>query len=185
MWLDFGIVLSQPDAFDEALAARAAELSNVKVRFCLSVRPRAFIEADPASEHFRPLNWHFSGYDRAKHDAGCVTYIPLNLGEVPDYYRRFIDPPDIAVLKTAPMDDEGFFNFGPTNAWHRAVVETAKVVIVETSAAVPYVFGEQNGVHASEVDYVIEGKGDALPELHNAAMSDVDHKVAHLVAGEI
>src|SRR6185295_10406051 len=157
MWLDFGLALGQPDAFDEALAARAAELRDVKVRSCLSVRPPPFIETDPGSEHFQSLNWHFSGYDRAKHDTGCVTYIPLNLGEVPDYYRRFIDPPDIAVLKTAPMDDEGFFNFGPTNAWHRAVVETAKVVIVETSAAVPYVFGEQNGVHASEVDYVIEG----------------------------
>ena len=35
---------------------------------------------------------HFSGYDRKKHDDGRCNYIPVNLGEVPDYYRRFMAP---------------------------------------------------------------------------------------------
>jgi len=153
MWLDFGATLCQPDMFDAALAARASELSDAKTRSCLSVRSRAFLEADPEGEHFHAFNWHFGGYDRAKHDAGRCTYIPLNLGEVPDYYRRFIDPVDIVVLKACPMDENGFFNFGPTNAWHRALVERSRVVILETSPAMPYVFGEHNGVHVSEVDY--------------------------------
>ena len=30
---------------------------------------------------------------------GGVTYIPCNLGEIPDYYRRFIDRVDIAIMK--------------------------------------------------------------------------------------
>ena len=47
----------------------------------------------------------FQCYDRKKHDAGYCNYVPLNLGEVPDYYRRFLDPVDIAILKTCPMDD--------------------------------------------------------------------------------
>jgi hypothetical protein len=34
---------------------------------------------------------------------------------VPDYYRRFLDPVDIVILKTCPTDDGGYFNFGPTN----------------------------------------------------------------------
>ena len=185
MWLDFGVALSQPDVFDAALAARAADLRDVKVRSCLSVHARAFIEADPTGEHFQSFNWHFGGYDRAKHDAGCCTYIPLNLGEVPDYYRRFIDPVDIVVLKTCPMDEKGVFNFGPTNAWHRAIVERAKTVIVEVSPAMPYVFGEHNGVHVDEVDYIIDGNAAALTELHNPPMTDVDRAVAHLIAGEI
>ena len=185
MWLDYGVVLGQPDVFDKALAERAQELTDVKVRACLSVRPRAFLEADPEGHHFQSLNWHFGGYDRAKHDQGRCTYIPLNLGEVPDYYRRFIDPPDIVVLKTAPIDENGVYNFGPTNAWHRALVERAKTLIVEATPSMPHVFGDHNGVHASEVDYVIEGDGAPLPELHNPPMTEVDRKVAHLIAGEI
>jgi len=185
MWLDFGVTLCQPDVFDAALAARAGELSNVKTRSCLSVRPRAFLEADPEGEHFHAFNWHFGGYDRAKHDAGRCTYIPLNLGEVPDYYRRFIDPVDIVVLKTCPMDENGFFNFGPTNAWHRALVERSRVVIVETSPAMPYVFGEHNGVYVSEVDYIIDGNDMPLAELRNPPPTDIDRAVARQIADEI
>ena len=39
MWLDYGAVLAQPDSFDRALAARAAELSDVKIRSTMSTRP--------------------------------------------------------------------------------------------------------------------------------------------------
>jgi acyl-CoA hydrolase len=185
MWLDFGITLSQPDVFDQALSARASELSDVKIRSCLSVRPRAFIEADPEGAHFQSYNWHFSSYDRSKCDVGRCTYIPLNLGEVPDYYRRFIDPIDIAVLKTAPIDERGVFNFGPTNGWHRALVERAKLVIVEVSASMPWVHGDQNGVHESEVDYVIDGDDAPLAELVNPPPSEVDRAVARQIAGEV
>ena len=185
MWLDLGGVNSQAELFDRALAARVDELSNVRVRSCLSIRPLAFMEADPEGRHFESYNWHFGAYDRMKHDAGRCVYIPLNLGEVPDYYRRFIDPPDIAVVRTTPMGEDGMFNFGPTNAWIRAVVERARVVIVEASPGLPYVFGPQNGVHVSEVDYIIEGTDLPPTELRNPPTSDVDRAVARQIAPEI
>ena len=184
-WVDYGISLGQPDAFDKALAARVTELEDVKIRNCLSIHPRAFIEADPEGRHFHSFNWHFSGYDRQKHDCGVCNYIPLNLGEVPDYYRRFLDPIDLVVIKTCPMDENGLFNFGPTNVWHRAIVERAKILVVEVSDALPYVQGDHNGVHVSEVDYTIDGDHAAPGELHNPPPSEIDHKVAHQIAGEI
>ena len=76
------------------------------------MRPRAVLEADPTGEHFLWFNWHFSGYDRRQHDAGRCNYIPMNFGEAPDYYRRFIDPIDVVCIKTCPMDEHGYFNFG-------------------------------------------------------------------------
>lgn len=185
MWLDLGGVNSQPEVFDHALAVRAGELSEVKVRSCLSIRPLAFLEADPEGKHFQCYNWHFSGYDRMKHDAGSVVYIPLNLGEVPDYYRRFIDPPDIAVIRTAPLDEDGMFNFGPNNAWIGAVLERAKTVIVEESPGIPYVFGSQNGVHVRDVDYIIDGTDHPPSELPKSPPTDIDRAVARQVASEI
>ncbi len=185
MWLDFGGINAQPEVFDKALAARAGELSEVKIRSCLSVRPLAILESDPDSKHFQCFNWHFGGYDRAKHDAGRVVYIPLNLGEVPDYYRRFIDPPDIVILRGAPMDETGTFNFGPQSAWLRALVERARTLIVEASPGVPHVFGPGNSVHESEVDYIVEGTSTPPTELPKQPMSEVDRAVARQVAGEI
>ena len=97
------------------------------------MRPRAVLEADPDGRHVHSFSLHFSAYDRRKHDAGRCNYIPVNLGEIPDYYRRFIDPVDIVILKTCPIDEHGYFNLSAANLWHRAVIERARMVIVETS----------------------------------------------------
>jgi acyl-CoA hydrolase len=184
-WVDYGSTLVQPDLFDTALAARKDELHNVKIRSCIAVRPRAVLEADPEGEHFFWFSWHFGGYDRAKHDAGISHYIPVNLGEIPDYYRRFNDPIDVAILKACPMDAEGNFNFGGSNLWHRAVVERARVVIVEVSSKLPYVWGEHHAIHRGEVDYIIEGNDLPPAELPSPPPSEVDQAVGRLIAAEI
>ena len=185
MWVDYGATLCQPDVFDQALAARKDQLVDVKLRSCLSMKPRAVLECDPEGGHFHLFSLHFSGYDRKKADAGRCNYLPVNLGEIPDYYRRFIPPVDIVVLKACPMDDHGFFNFSASNLWHRAAIERAKLVIVEVTRGLPEVHGERNGVHLSEIDYLIDG--DDLPaiELPNPPPGDVDRQVARRIAAEI
>jgi acyl-CoA hydrolase len=185
MWLDYGTSLIQPDVFDKALAVRVPELENIKIRNCLTVRPRAVLDADPNGERVHCFNLHFSGYDRKQHDAGRVHYLPVNLGEIPDYYRRFIPPIDIVVFKTAPMDADGYFNFGPANLWHRAVMERAKCVIVEVNAKNIYVYGDGTGLHVSEIDYIIDGDDSQPVVLPNPPPTEIDRKVAKLIANEI
>ena len=185
MWLDWGFGLCQPDKFDAALAARKDELQGVKIRVCLSMRQRQVLECDPDGTHFQWFNWHFSGYDRKHHDAGRCNYIPMNFGEVPDWYRRFIDPCDILVLKTAPMDENGFFNFGMSSTYSYATAERARCIIVEVSEHAPVVFGEQSAIHVSHVDYIIDEGSDPLPELKNPPVSEIDRKIAALIAAEV
>lgn len=185
MWLDYATALCQPDVFDKALGARVPELTNLKIRSCLSMRPRAVLEADPDAERVHWFSLHFTGYDRKQHDAGHAHYLPVNLGEIPDYYRRFIPPVDIAIFKTAPMDAEGYFNFGPANLWHRAIVERAKIVIVEVNDKNLYVHGPGTGVHISEVDYIIDGDGAPPAVLPNPPPTDIDRAVAKHIANEI
>lgn len=185
MWLDYGAGLCQPDVFDAALAARITDLTHVKIRNCITMKPRAVLEADPHGQHVHWFSLHFSGYDRAHHDRGICHYVPVNLGEVPDYYRRFIDPVDIVILKTCPIDEHGFFNLSAANFWHRAIIERARCVIVETTHGLPYVFGRETGVHISEVDYIIRGDDAPAPELANPPPTAVDRQVARLIANEV
>ena len=185
MWLDYGASLCIPDVFDTALAARAGSLTNVKIRSCLTVTPRATLDADPDGTHFYYFSWHFSGYDRRQHDAGRCHYMPLNLGEVPDYYRRFIDPVDIVIIKACPMDENGYFGFSATNLWHRAIIERAKLVVVEVSRGLPHVCGEGNGVHVSEVDYIIEGDDRPATQLPNPPPNAIDRAVGSRIAAQI
>ena len=184
-WIEYGSSFGQPDVFDAALALRVDELEDVNVRACLTVRPRAILEADPEGEHFHWFNWHYTGYDRVMGDGGRASYIPCNLGEIPDYYRRSIEPPDMVVLKTCPRDEGGFYNLSLAALWHRAIVERARVVVVEESEGLPHMHGTDNAVHESEVDFVIEGNPGPAPEVPNPPPSDVDRAVARFIAQEI
>jgi acyl-CoA hydrolase len=83
------------------------------------------------------------------------------------------------------MDAHGFFNFGGAITYQKAMTERAKIVIVETCERMPYVFGQETAVHASEVDYVIDGGAGSIPDVENPPASDVDRKVAALIAPEI
>ena len=179
-WLDLGGALVQPDLFERALAART-DLRDVKIRGCLSMLPRQTLEKDPEGERFHWFNWHFSAYDRARN----VNYIPMNFGEAPDYYRRFIDPIDVVCVKTCPMDEQGFFNFGAATTYLKAASEQARILIVETCESLPYIYGEQESLHLSQVDFVIDGGQGTTPEIQNPEVSDVDREVAELVLGEI
>jgi len=183
-WIDYGFGLGQNDLFDQALAARIGKLEGVKVRGCLTLHPRAVIDADPDGRHALFLSWFFSGVERAMHDRGRCYHVPMNFGETPDYYRRFIDV-DIAVLKTAPIDEHGFFNFGPSVTYHKAITEKARTVIVETDANMPYVYGIENGVHIDDVDWVIDGGASKITAIENPPAGPVERKVAELIAPEI
>lgn len=184
MWLDYCGTFNQPDVFDRALGDRITELSDLKIRTTLSMRPRAVMEKDPEGRHVHMISLHMSSYDRQLHDKGRCSYTPLNLGEISDYYRRFIDPVDILIMKARPLED-GYFNIGPTNVWMRAVIERARMLIIETCTSLPHVYGEGTGIHVSEVDYVVEGDNAPLAELPNPAPTAVDSAVAALIIGEI
>jgi acyl-CoA hydrolase len=58
-------------------------------------------------------------------------------------------------------------------------------VIVEVTDGQPYCFGTANGVHLSEVDYIIEGDNAPAPELPSAPPSEVDRAVGRLIAEQI
>jgi acyl-CoA hydrolase len=184
-WLDFGFGMGQPDAFDRALAARADLVGPVWIRSALSMRRRAVLEADPEGRRFVWLNWHFSGLDRRAHDAGVAHYIPMNFGEAPDLYRRFIDPVDMAVVKCCERDATGHYNFSGACTYHAALVERARKVVVEVDPRLPHVPGKANGVHESRVDFVIESDGHGAPELAQGTPGETDLRIARHVAGHI
>lgn len=184
-WVDYGFGMGQPDAFDAALAARAGDLTGVGIRSAFSMRPRQVLEADRTGDRFRWLSWHFSSYDRKQHTAGVAHYIPMNFGEAPDLYRRFLEPVDLAVIKCCPRDARGFYNFSGACTYHGALLACARKVIIEVDPRLPYVHGTANGIHASDVDYVIETDGLGPPEISNQAPDEIDRLMARHIVAEV
>ena len=186
-WVDYGWTTGTTVAFDAALAKRMPELHDVNLRggFLMWV-PEVFKIENPA-EHFTWNSWHMSGIERKAIAQGFAYYAPIRYSELPRYYRESSTPLDVAVFQVAPMDEHGFFNFGPNASHMAAVCEKAKVVIVEVNENMPVCLGGfENCVHISDVDMIIEGDNPAIGEMGGgAAASEVDEAVAKLIVEEI
>ncbi len=187
-WIDYGWCNGTADALDKALAKRTDELKDVNVRGGILLKTPAIFEREDAGEHFTWNSWHMSGIERKLINRGCAYYAPIRYSELPRYYR---DPHTkknaVAMFQVTPMDKHGFFNFGPNASHLAAVVETSATVIVEVNENMPRCLGgTENGVHISDVDFIVEGSNPPIAEMGaGGPASEVDKAVAKLIVNEI
>ena len=187
-WIDYGWCNGTADALDKALAKRTDELKDVNVRGGILLKTPAIFEREDAGEHFTWNSWHMSGIERKLINRGCAYNEPIRYSELPRYYR---DPHTkknaVAMFQVTPMDKHGFFNFGPNASHLAAVVETSATVIVEVNENMPRCLGgTENGVHISDVDFIVEGSNPPIAEMGaGGPASEVDKAVAKLIVNEI
>ena len=186
-WVDYGWCTGTPDALDKALAARTDELRDVKVRGGIIMKLPAIFEREDAGEHFCWNSWHMGGIERKLIARGCSYYSPIRYSELPRYYREHIEPNDVLMIVTTPMDNHGYFNFGPNASHLMAAVEKSKHIIVEVNENMPRCLGGfEEGIHISKVDAIVEGENPAILEMGGGgAPTDVDKAVAKLIVEEI
>lgn len=186
-WVDYGWCTATPYALDQALAARAEELHDVKLRGGILLRVPEIFKVPDAAKHFTWNSWHMSGIERKFVKDGLVFYSPIRYSELPRYYRENIVPNDVAMFQVAPMDAHGYFNFGPNASHMAAVCEKSKVIIVEVNNNLPRCLGGmQEGIHISQVDMIVTGGNPPIAEMGaGGAPSEVDQAVAKLIVEEI
>lgn len=186
-WVDYGWCTGTPDALDKALAKRTDELKDVKLRGGILLKPLAVFKREDAGEHFCWNSWHMSGIERKYISRGFAYYSPIRYSELPRYYRDSIQPDDVVMLMVAPMDKHGYFNFGPNASHLTAMCETSKKIIVEVNENMPRCLGGfENGVHISDVTYIVEGDNPPIGELGGGGpATEVDKAVAKLIVDEI
>ncbi|MCI8447954.1 MAG: butyryl-CoA:acetate CoA-transferase [Eubacterium sp.] len=186
-WVDYGWCNGTADALDKALAKRTDELTDVNVRGGILLKLPAIFEREDAGEHFTWNSWHMSGIERKLISRGCAYYAPIRYSELPRYYRDLKTRNAVAMFQVAPMDNHGFFNFGPNASHLAAVVETSATVIVEVNQNMPRCLGgTENNVHISDVDFIVEGSNPPIAEMGaGGPASEVDKAVAKLIVNEI
>lgn len=185
-WIFIGQFAMQAKDMDAALARRAEELSDVKVRgTCLTMVPE-IIKNDPERRHFQYNDWHFSAISRALHKKDLCNYMPLLFHEVENLIINFQNL-DVAIIPVCPMDKDGFFNFGASNSANGTVAEKAKITIVEVNSSAPRCLGgNRESIHISNVDYIVESSSNPpLPSIPDLPISEIDRKIASLIMEEM
>lgn len=185
-WVDYACFLATPITLDQELAKRAGEIEDVKVRSLGFPGLAAVAKADPEGKSFKYNSWHFTGADRKLHDQKACNYIPLLYHEGPGYYEKNDISTDVMLLRTTPMDGKGFFNFGVSNSFTRAQINAAKKVIIEVNENMPYCYGgNEEQIHISEVDAIVESNHEEMFSLPEPKITDIDQQIAEIVVSQI
>lgn len=193
-WIDWANFNGQPVELDKALAARKGELSDVNILTAVTLPPvPEVVLKDPLGEVFTYNDHHFSALSRILQEkTKAVYYSPIVFSESENYYYdALVDDVKIGsplrshfMVQVAPMDKDGYFNWGLHNAHTSAQAAGAAKVVVEVNENVPYVYGGcLEKIHISEVDAVVEGNNTPLAELPVAEPGEIDRKIAGHVLG--
>ena len=84
------------------------------------------------------------------------------------------------------MVKHGYFNLSCAAGIARGILETADIVILEVNENLPRIFGGfDESIHISEVDYVVEGPHEPLPQFPIAKPTEEDVKIADLIVPHI
>lgn len=184
-WVDYSVGIGFPVLLDAALAKRKDELRDIKIRGSLAMQPIQAVEQDRERRTFTYNSWHCSGYERNLCDEGLCNYIPMIFRNMASYYRRYLTV-NVAMISVAPMDSKGFFNFSMVNCTTRAILDAADLIILEVNEHMPHVYGGQEDcIHISEVDVVVEGEHKPLAQLHVPPATEIDEKIASLLLPHI
>lgn len=188
-WIDYGWCVSTAYDLDKALAKHVEEqqLEDLKFRGGICMWRPAVFDVTDAGRRITWNSWHMSGIERKAINEGIAYYSPIRYSELPRYVRENAVPADVAMFQVAPMDEHGYFNFGPSASHMMAVCETAKCIIVEVNENMPRCLGGfEESIHISKVDYIVQGSNPSIAELGGGgAATEVDKAVAKLIVEEI
>jgi acyl-CoA hydrolase len=127
-----------------------------------------------------------SAYERKLHDRNLCNFIPVAFHERGSYYETGNVAPDIAMLQVCPMNEYGYFNYGPQANAIDAIVKYSKKIMVEANPLMPVALGGRNEmIHISDVDYVVENPGTPLIEVKPAVPTETDKAIAAHIIKEI
>jgi butyryl-CoA:acetate CoA-transferase len=179
-WVEYGAFAGQVVELDRALAKRKDELFDVKIRGTSRMGTPEVVLADPENAHFTYNSTHLGAAERALGDRRLCWHLPVLYHEQPGYYRKHIKT-DVLFLTVPPMDEWGYFNFGPQVSHAMALCETADTIILEVNPNMPKCLGGvQEAIHIGEVSKITEADWH-LPELPPIVPNEVDGKIAALI----
>jgi len=178
--LEYGECAYPTLEMDKALAKRKDELLGIQLMAGNVFHYLETVKADPTQEHFLLNNLSFSPWDRRMQEDGLDYVIPSTLHEYPDIYRD--RPVDVAFVAVTPMNDKGYFNLSTQGVKVYGEIASAKQIIVEIHDKLPVAYGNDNWLHISRVDRIVEVPDSKLPMcLPEAQATETDIKIANII----
>lgn len=193
--IKYGYFNGKPQLLDKALAARHAELRDILIIAAAMVPPVP--EVIQHKDSFVYHDWHWSKLTRMMRNVyDNIIYGPVMYHICEHFIRsgevaNFRDPFPWIWQQVGPMDENGFFNFGPSCSESLSAIEIGNRVAIEVVPSMPRCLGgNHEAVHVSQVDFIVEAPESqtifAVPEIPaptETEMKIAEHILAHIKDG--
>jgi acyl-CoA hydrolase len=164
----------------DAVEAGATSFRSVRVHQMHALHDRSYLHGT-MRDHLLHVSYFLSPVTRpAFHERGCEL-VPNHFSEVPRLLRETTRC-SMVLAAAAPMDRHGYFSLG-TNCDYVAPFIGQAPFFLEVNARMPRTFG-RNQIHVSQVEGFVE-VDRPLVEVLPAVPSEVDHRIAELVAERV
>lgn len=171
--IKFGYFNGKPVTLVKALADRHEELENILLMSAVTVPPVPEVISYPNT--FKYIDWHWSLLTRMLDNYyDNLSYAPLLYSMCVDFIDRYEINKGNEVRwnwqQVGPMDEHGYFNFGPSCSESLISAQKATITVLEINKNMPRCLGgNQESVHISMIDYIVEAPDDqeiaAAPEI--------------------
>lgn len=175
---------SAPVDLVNALSKRLPELGHVNFFSGLAVYPFDYLFQPQYQGHFTHNSLFYFIFDRICPNKGGVEIYSYNFSQT-DWLCTNKIKADVLMMECAPPDENGYFSFGLYGSFSNgAVAQQASKIIVQVNNNAPYICGENNLIHVSQVDCIVEKDHDIF-ELPPIKITDVEMKIAQNIVERV
>jgi len=180
-----GITIAEPPGLLSAIAkrARSGELGRIKVYTFNAQKHFAQTLGSPdISDVVDSYSWFVSEGSRNMVRVGLTQFIPAYLHQIPKIVMETMDV-NVAITTVSPMNEDGYFSFGPCNGYLSVMAKLCRTLIVEVNENMPFVYGDAM-IHVSDVSLIVENTVPLL-EILPLEPNALDPVIGKIVAGYI
>ena len=177
-----GVTIAEPPGMLTAIAqrARAGDLNQIKVYTFNAQKHFARTLGSPdISDIVDSYTWFVSESSRNMVQVGLTQFIPAYLHQIPKIVMETMDV-NVAVATVSPMNEDGYFSFGPCNGYLSVMAGLCKTLIVEVNENMPFVYGEAL-IHISNISMIVENTVP-LPEILPMESNPLDPVIGKIIA---
>jgi len=157
-----GSMCSEPSTIIRAMGE--SSLTNISMLQFLNGSEAASL-AKAAPERFTLKTFFRGRHTGESEPQSDADYVPLFHSQIPDVFRKRRIPIDVAIVQVSPPDRFGRFSLGIAVDISLAAVESARMVIAQVNALMPWTLGD-TFITGDRINYLVEAAEDLaeLPE---------------------
>ncbi|MBQ9313040.1 MAG: acetyl-CoA hydrolase/transferase family protein [Bacteroidales bacterium] len=169
-------VAAAPQSLIKAMCDRGRnhEFENVYIHHLHTEGPAPY--AEPEFEGIFHHDAFFVGKNvRPAVQSGLADYIPVNLSEIPSFYRMGYLPCDVLLVMVSEPDENGYVSLGTSVADTLGAMDVAKCVIAEVNPNMPRCFGDAM-IPMSRINVFVENDEPLYPA-HMAPIDEISKQI--------